>query len=498
MVTFGANTTATFGKGTPAAGGFSFNASGGAGNGFGSTPATPSTPKAGSSPAPAFGGFGTPAPAAPAPAAGGGLFGAAAPAPAAPAPAAPAPAAGGFGFGSSAPAPAAAGGLFGSSATPAPAPAATGGLFGAPAAAAPAAAAGGFGFGLGAPAPAAPAAAVPTAATAAASASASVTLARRQESARLEAGLLSLHSQYNPRVSDPSHLIGTTPHHAQLPSSQCRFQYVFYDPMTTEQRQSRLLHGPHHLPPRPPHVDAKTWAEAVACNPDPNELIPVVLVGAEELIRRMNDQNERSKTYAEYCTQLKGHLSDLKVQMAKSDDATRAAQRDHAALRSRLLKLMRRVEIVRCTNLPLQVAEREAAERVEAVRRGVDAVGRALADVEERGRHHVHALRSMAAAGGAGGGGGGGMDAAHRRAGETVSEQGLAELHALLARQRVGMDELSAIVQRDARDATIAREEFATTAAGGFGGGGAGGAMRGQPLGLPAPYPTAGSNYRAY
>ena len=257
--------------------------------------------------------------------------------------------------------------------------------------------------------------------------------------------------------------------------------------MTTEQRQSRLLHGPHHLPPRPSHVDAKTWAEAVACNPDPNELIPVVLVGAEELIRRMNDQNERSKTYAGYCTQLRGHLSDLRVQMSKSDDATRAAQRDHAALRFRLLKLMRRVEIVRCTNLPLQVAEREAAERVEAVRRGVDAVGRALADVEERGRHHVHALRSMAAAGGAGG-----MEA-HRR-GETVSEQGVADFRALLARQRVGMDELSAIVQRDVRDATIAREEFTATTTGR----GAGGVVGGPPLGLPAPYPTAGSNYRAY
>jgi len=494
MVTWGANTTATFAPGTTAA-------TGGGGFAFGTTAAAPPTPTA-AAPAPAFGAsaFGAaPAPATtatPAPAAGGGLFGSSTIAPT------PAPATGtGFGFGATptaaTPAAAAPSSGFGFGATTA-APAAGGGLFGSTAATPAAPATSGFGFGTTAAAPApfgSPAPAFGAAPVAAAQqpqqqqAAPHITQTRRQEAARLEGVILSLHAQYSPTVSGPN-LVGTTPHHAQLPSSQCRFQYVFYDPMTTEQRQARLVHGPHHPPPRPSHVDARTWADAVARNPDPDEYAPVVTVGAEALATRLSAQKDRSTKLAGYATQLRDALSTLTVQADKSDDAVRAAQIRHGELRSRLLRLMRRVEILRCTNLPLQPAEREAAERIRTVRVGVDGVGKALADVEERGRHHVHALRTVAAAGGAGGGG--------DLSGVVLSEQGKADMHNLLMKQKDGLDELSTIVTRDLRDAKIAKEELTAGGGGVVGGGnvrssGMGMTFPGmgqRPLsgGLPGPY----------
>jgi len=277
--------------------------------------------------------------------------------------------------------------------------------------------------------------------------------------------------------------------------------------MTPEQRHSRLVHGPHHLPPRPAHVDAKTWADAVAANPDPDEYIPVVLVGAPELVKRMAAQSEQSARLAHYCTDLRGYCADLRRSAEKSDDAARSAAKEHAALRSRLLRVMRKLEIVRCTNLPLQVAEREAARRVQEVRRGVDAVGRALADVEEGGRHRVHALRSVASSAGGrgsvgahglyGGGGGGGPGGP-----ETLSEQGMADLRSLLDQQRAGMDELQAAVKRDQRDAKIAREEVGAAMASGGGGGAGHPHPQQQRLGLGPAAPQRallmGGTYRPY
>ena len=432
MVTWGANTVSTFATTNPAAG-------------------TPPRPGA-AVPAPTFG-FGAPAAGAGAPAAGGGLFGAATPQPPGTPAKAPSPAAGGLFGGASASAPAA-GGLFGG-ASPAPAPAA-GGLFGG--ASAPAPAAGGL-FGGASPAPA-PAAGglfgTVAVAPAQAAAMAHITASNKQEADRLEGALLALHSAYSPTPTPaPAAGIAAT----AAPPSQCRFQHVFYDPMTPEQRQQRLVNAPHHPPPRPPHVDARTWADAVARNPDPLEYAPVVAVGAEALAARLSAQHQRSGTLAGYCTRLREDLSYMEVQSAKSADAARAARAEHEQLRSRLLGLMRRVEILRCTNLPLQPDEKVAAERARRVHLGVDVVGRALAEVEERGRHQIHALRTMGERGGGMGVGASGAGGANADVGRVeLSDEARADLNRILTEQKAGLDALSSIVKRDLRDAKIVKE----------------------------------------
>ena len=390
----------------------------------------------------------------------GGAAGTAAPAPGgfgfgAPAPAAPtAPAGvGGFGFGGAAPVPGpAGGGLFG--APPAPAPVGAGGLFGAPA---PAPVAGGM-FGAP-PAPAAPIGAYGAAAphqhhhTPHQAAYAAHALAtRREEAVRLDSALVGLHSAYSPTSVDPHHLQPRSPLHASQPSSLCRFRHIFYDPMGPEERHLRMLHGPHHQPARPMHVDSRVWADAVAGNPDPEQYVPVCVVGSEALATRLASQQEKARVLAGHVSKLTEALSSLKVSLGKSSDSVRAGLAEHGHLRGRTQELVRKVEIVRCMNLPLQHAEREAMERVRTLVRVANATGRALSETEERGRAHAHRLRSLAARSPA-------QPPQYAETGLDLSERNWEDLHRVLREQGEGLANLGTIAKRDLRDAAILREE---------------------------------------
>eukprot|EP00581_Thalassiosira_minuscula_P011552 CAMPEP_0183713898 /NCGR_PEP_ID=MMETSP0737-20130205/8628_1 /TAXON_ID=385413 /ORGANISM="Thalassiosira miniscula, Strain CCMP1093" /LENGTH=484 /DNA_ID=CAMNT_0025942771 /DNA_START=39 /DNA_END=1493 /DNA_ORIENTATION=+ len=462
MVTWGANTTTTFGAGTaaasttpaPAATGFTFGAPAPAAPDAApstppaaSTPAPSNPPPLGTAPAPAVAGGLFGAPAAPAPA--GGLFGASAPAPATGGlfGATPAPAPSGGLFGST-PAPAPAGGLFGSTpapaagglfgATPAPAPAT--GLFGAPAPAtgafgAPAPAFGGFGTQQPQQQPQAN----PHQAALHAHQSAS----QRQEAARIEEAIFNLHSKYSPTAADP---LNPALANNNSPSSLCAFTAIMYDPLPPEHRSQG-----HLSVPKPPHISNQVWNEALARNPDPKELAPVPLVGMPALHSRIVSQQEKANALATHAKKLRETLQFLEKAARSSKESIKHSNTEQEALRRRLLEIMRKVEIVRCMGQPTQRAEGEAQRRLGEILKQVNMVGKSLVDLEERGKQQARAWRMRGAT----------MESSQRsEVADALQEEDKVALFHVLNEQRMGMERLGHIVKRDVRDVDILKEEL--------------------------------------
>jgi len=365
-ITWGANTTQTFNKTAPASG-------------------TPAPAFGAAAPAPAGGGFSfggaATAPGAPAPAAGGGLFGSTTPAAA--------PAAGGGLFGSS-PAPASTGGgLFGST-TPTPAPAG-GGLFGSTSAfGSPAPAAGGRLFGsttasatpgFGINQQQQPQQQIPAHAAMQAHMDASA----RQEEARLMGEMEKLHAAY----------AGAPPKDDS--KEKTPFVSILYNDITPEQftlQQSIGGNASVVPPPKPPSVSNKEWIDAVANNPDPNLYMPIAVAGADSLRARLGWQQERANGLAKGVSKLRAAHETIAKNSQRYRSDVKALTRTHAALRKQLVDIMRKVEVVRCMNIPLQQDEVIARQRLTALLKQVEQVASTLSIIQDK----THSQPRLAAA----------------------------------------------------------------------------------------------------
>lgn len=352
---------------------------------------------------------------------------------------APAPAASGFSFGSSAPAPGTSAGLFGSTSSPAPA---APGLFGSVPAPAPAfgtapavvgtgmSGFGGGGFGFSSAQ--APAASTAPMAAAAPVPAASFTPAdqaalyahqqqthQRQEAERLGKALTSLHSAYN----------------AVPGNAECRFQHIFYDSADANTVHQHRAWGTG----RPAHVDANTWARAEAHNPDPEKLVPVSVTGVEQLQSRISNQQAQSHKLRSTLTQLRTAADDVKQSVAKNDARAQNFKNEQFALVNKVLRAMRKVEVLRCMNIPTQPAEIEYRERLDNVIRG-------LADLQ---RGLVNAVDSAE------------QCKAHRVLQEGVvdlSRDDQTLLHRAFQDQKMALEKLTKISKTDQRDLDIIKK----------------------------------------
>lgn len=308
---------------------------------------------------------------------------------------APASATGGFSFGSPAPAPSTTStGLFGSSTTtPNPAPSTglfgnktpapstglfgstpvaaltTGGLFGSPAPA-PAPATGLFGStSAAAQSTALPSFGSPMGQTPAANNQQTAAIFAQQQEARqiaeaqrLEQTLMKLHAAYN-----------TT-----NPTTACRFQHIFYDPADTNIiYQYKMMGQRSHQP----HVDPKVWAEAEAYNPDHNTHIPVSVVGAEQLQSRVSSQQAKAIKLKETLKILRANLDGVNKGVVKSNAISQTYKKDQERLMQQLLRTLRKVEVLRCMNIPTQSGERKFRDKLNQISKDMSLVNIALQDV---------------------------------------------------------------------------------------------------------------------
>mmetsp|Transcript_19314 Transcript_19314/g.47752 ORF Transcript_19314/g.47752 Transcript_19314/m.47752 type:complete len:450 (+) Transcript_19314:130-1479(+) len=433
-VTWGQNQTHVFG-GAPAPGATPAPTPGGA----------PPPPAFGApSPAPAPGGlFGAPTPAA---APTGGLFGA--PSPAAPTPAGgslfgapssgslfgsttPSPAPGGSLFGSTTPAPAPGTSLFGSTSSStslfgAPAPSSSGGLFGAPAPSS--------GF-FGSTSNAANAAQPPQPQIPAQAAlQAHLNASAQQEADRVRSELESLHRAYTS---------GST---ATVTAGNNPFVTIVYNDLTPEQRQMQWVHGVgSHTnvileSPKPPQISQEEWSKAVVNNPDPHNYMPIALVGGVALQARVSWQQDRAKELSNNASIL--HKSHETVQQRVSQTLQQLDQKlaSHKELQHQLLQLMKKVEVVRCMNQPLQPDEFQVMQRLQQVMQNLEQVQRVMVGLQDKARTHQETQRST------------------DRAANSGAKQGLPpaeQLVPVLQKQRQQLETLTTLAGKDKRDVEL-------------------------------------------
>jgi nuclear pore complex protein Nup54 len=188
---------------------------------------------------------------------------------------------------------------------------------------------------------------------------------QRQEAARIEGAIYNLHSKYSPNAADPMNPALSSNH---IPSSLCAFAAILYDPLPPVHRGGG---GGQMSVPRPVHINDKTWTEALARNPDPDELTPVPIVGATALHTRIVQQQERADALSIHAGKLRETLMYLEKSSKSSRDDISHANAEQEALRRRLLEIMRKVEIVRCMNQPTQRAEVEAQQRLGEIMKQV-------------------------------------------------------------------------------------------------------------------------------
>mmetsp|Transcript_15853 Transcript_15853/g.25612 ORF Transcript_15853/g.25612 Transcript_15853/m.25612 type:complete len:301 (+) Transcript_15853:399-1301(+) len=276
---------------------------------------------------------------------------------------------------------------------------------------------------------------------------------QRQEAARIEEAIYNLHSKYSSVAANPSNPALAS---NNAPSSLCAFTAILYDPLPPEHR----AHG-HLSVPKPPHITNQVWNEALARNPDPQELMPVPLVGAPAIHTRIVSQQEKSNALASHAKKLGESLKFLEKAARSSKDAVKQSNAQQEALRRRLLEVMRKVEIVRCMGQPTTSAEGESRQRLGEIARQAGFVGTSLADLEERGRQQARTWRMRGAT----------MDSQQQQQSSRSSEVGLreqdkVELFQVLNEQRLGMERLGHIVKKEVRDVGILKEELEKASSG--------------------------------
>ncbi|CAM9611863.1 unnamed protein product [Chrysoparadoxa australica] len=449
----------------PAPSGFSFGAGAGAG-------ATPAPAASASAPAPFS--FGAPAPA-PAAAAGGFSFGsssapaaatpgfglgtpapaagAAAPAPfsfGAPAPA-PTPASGGFSFGAPAPAatpaPAAGGFSFGGASTPAPAPSAfsfgapapapsTLGAFGAPA---PASGGGFGGFGgFGAPAPAPSSlgfgfgtpAAAPSTGLFGASATAAPPQGAAEAGNEIQRALTALKVAYANKSPDGQ------------PNGQSQFKCILYNMVDPAQR---------HLYLRPPYAEQGEWEAAERNNPDPDACVPSVVVGFEGLHERLIHQQSHASDLKGAVQRLQDTAMRLQQSILSLESQVETCRRRHLDQNNKFLQVARKIEVLRCMNVPLQASERSFREHLEYVHRSLNTPHAKLNDIVSTQMQVERRIDNVD---------------------QINSEEDQGVIFRTLQAHREGLAHLTDIMQKDMRDLAIIREELEKRAQGSGGPGG--------------------------
>ena len=187
---------------------------------------------------------------------------------------------------------------------------------------------------------------------------------QRQEVARLEEAIYNIHSRYSSHAPDPTNPTITSNH---LPSSTCAFTAILYDELPSEYRYQGQL-----AVPRPIHISNTTWTEALARNPNPNELVPVALVGATALHSRIVHQQERANTLANHASKLADTIEYLQESATTSStEIMTNITTNQESLQRRLLHIMRKVEILRCMGQHTQRAELDAYQRLGEIMKQV-------------------------------------------------------------------------------------------------------------------------------
>lgn len=265
-----------------------------------------------------------------------------------------------------------------------------------------------------------------------------------QEASRLGSQLHQLYSAYNPFQPPQAQ---TQAQNNTNSNTTCRFQHIFYDPITQTQRLEKL--SLPNYPPKPNHIPDATWYQALTQNPQPDEYIPVLVTSAEGLHSRLVAQQSKMKLHDGYLTKLDETLQKRESFHQSIEMQLEYYKVQNQKINKRLQQIMRKFEMCRGKNVPLQEAEREAVRRLIELSQHVNHVAKMLEVVKRDGEEYVRqwsllqkekVRRNMGHGGGSG-----------RELDEGVKDEAMG----ILDGYKKGIDEMVKVAKKGERDVKI-------------------------------------------
>jgi Nucleoporin complex subunit 54 len=223
----------------------------------------------------------------------------------------------------------------------------------------------------------------------------------RQEEARVVAALTAIHRAYSGTAVCPDDGAAATADLDFAQPSSAPFTLIYYTDISPELRQQQWLQGMivgggggglggsgqqegggaaaasmmvrPVVPPRPWQVSSRDWRAAAARNPDPATHMPAVLLGASALQSRISYQQESATKLTQQFQLVRDTLEALAQQSERLQrEVANKVRHRHEQQRSRLLSVMRKVELVRSFQIPIQHGELQALERLANLHRELE------------------------------------------------------------------------------------------------------------------------------
>jgi hypothetical protein len=246
--------------------------------------------------------------------------------------------------------------------------------------------------------------------------------------------------------------------------ASAKFCAIVYNDLTPEELQHRMIHGmttgyAQHQgssysqsynnifrPPRPNQITGRDWEKALVENPDPNKYVPIPIVGAVALQARVANQQNRSEEYAKNAADLQKHLEFIREHEAKARQDLIEKDRQYAHLKGRLLEVMKKVEVARCLNQPLQLDEHRALQRLTKLLNHVEQLRGAFLKLQNQAKTQIVSGKS--------GGGGGGTSTNANNSSDLLGVN-KNELLSVLTEQRRKLEIMTDTAKKDLRDVDL-------------------------------------------
>ena len=238
---------------------------------------------------------------------------------------------------------------------------------------------------------------------------------------RLEKGLTELYHAYSP-------MTGGSDGSSTSSSKDCPFQCILYDGMKVD---------------KPKDVSMETWSKMMVLQHPPEV---VSIVGADALQSRLIQQQQYQTSLQTNIHTLEDAYSMLQQASSQTYLSIQHAQTKQRYLQHQLLRLMRKVELLRGKNIPLQPSEQLAYTKLQSLSHQMDTLQHQLllkhqqqqqltAPQTETTRHTTTTQVPM--------------DPSYRN-----------ELHQVLSQQRQGLEALHTIVQKNQRTVQIIQQDM--------------------------------------
>eukprot|EP00611_Tribonema_gayanum_P019251 TRINITY_DN3293_c0_g1_i1.p1 TRINITY_DN3293_c0_g1~~TRINITY_DN3293_c0_g1_i1.p1 ORF type:complete len:318 (-),score=55.67 TRINITY_DN3293_c0_g1_i1:1518-2471(-) len=146
------------------------------------------------------------------------------------------------------------------------------------------------------------------------------------------------------------------------PNGECRFKHFFYNMVDPADR---------HRYPRPPFIDQAAWDQAERDNPQPEDCVPVPVLGFKALHERLRHQQEHAMSLKSSVKTLQGTVQALQQAAHKATGDLEHARRTQGKQATRFLRLLGMIEVLRGVDCPLQPEEVQLLQRLEQVERSM-------------------------------------------------------------------------------------------------------------------------------